>query len=225
MTEEEVVLSSKEPVRTIPVKSKAEGGGQAAVVSSTQKPTQEENNTEEEEEEEVLLSPKEPVRTIPVKSKAQEGGQAVQVPSEEPDKPTNPLKLDDPPKEREKKKTKTQGEENKEKKKRKRRRMEIGGLGYKRYVYMVLKQVHPEMGISSKAMTVLNNFMNDMFERLADEAARLSKYTGRKTMMSREIQGAVRLVLPGELGKNAVAEGTKAVSKYMSEVAKGGSKS
>ncbi|KAL0370132.1 UNVERIFIED_CONTAM: Histone H2B.2 [Sesamum angustifolium] len=81
-----------------------------------------------------------------------------------------------------------------------------------------MKQVHPEMGISSKAMTIINNLMSDMFERLAEEAARLQKYTGRRTMSSREIQGAVKLVLPGDLGKHAIAEGTKAVSNYVSHV-------
>ncbi|KAK7833517.1 uncharacterized protein LOC112016347 [Quercus suber] len=101
----------------------------------------------------------------------------------------------------------------KEKKIRKRKR---SGEGYKRYVFMVLKQVHPGMGISSKAMTIFDNLMNDMFERLASEAAKLSKYTGRMTLSSREIQGAVRLVLPGELGKHANSEGTKAVTTYIS---------
>ncbi|XP_068652706.1 probable histone H2B.3 [Aristolochia californica] len=96
-----------------------------------------------------------------------------------------------------------------------RRKRKEGGDGYKRYVFKVLKQVHPGMGVSSRAMMVLNGFMSDMFERLADEAARLSKYTGRRTLSSREVQGAVRLVLPGELGKHAIAEGTKAVSNYM----------
>merc|ERR1712050_619955 len=47
------------------------------------------------------------------------------------------------------------------------------------YIYKVLKQVHPDTGISS-----------------------------------REIQTAVRLLLPGELAKHAVSEGTKAVTKY-----------
>ncbi|BFG34560.1 hypothetical protein CerSpe_208340 [Prunus speciosa] len=72
------------------------------------------------------------------------------------------------------------------------------------------------MRVSSKGITVLNNLMNDMFERLANEAARLTKYTARKTLSSREIQGAVKLVLPGELGRHAMAEGTKAVSTYAS---------
>ncbi|CAN6477085.1 unnamed protein product [Victoria cruziana] len=63
-------------------------------------------------------------------------------------------------------------------------------------------------------MTVLNGFMADMFERLAEEASNLSKHTGKHTLSSKEIQAAVRLVLPGELGKHAVAEGSKAVTKY-----------
>ncbi|CAM8963530.1 unnamed protein product [Rhodiola kirilowii] len=92
----------------------------------------------------------------------------------------------------------------------------VDDVGYKRYMFKVLKQVHPGVGISGKAMTVLNGFMNDMFERLAVEARKLTDYTARKTMSAREIQGAVRLVLPGELGKHAVAEGTKAVTNYMS---------
>lgn len=65
-------------------------------------------------------------------------------------------------------------------------------------------------------MTILNNLMSDMFERLADEAVKLKKYTGHMTLSSREIQGAVKLVLPGELGLHAIAEGAKAVTNYMS---------
>lgn len=99
-------------------------------------------------------------------------------------------------------------------KKMKRRRKR--SASYKTYLHRVLKQVHPELGISSKAMTVLNSFVVDMLERLANEAARLLRYAGRRTMSSREVQGAVRLVLPGELGKHADAEGTKAVTNYMS---------
>jgi histone H2B len=118
------------------------------------------------------------------------------------------------PKEPEKKVKTKEGNDGKEERKRKRgRRM---GEGYQRYVYRVLKQVHPDMGISSQAMTILNNLMNDMFEKLADEAAKLKTYTGHMTLSSKEIQGAVKLVLPGELGKHAIAEGTKAVTNYIS---------
>ncbi|NWW73514.1 H2B protein, partial [Climacteris rufus] len=84
------------------------------------------------------------------------------------------------------------------------------------YIYKVLKQVHPDLTISSRAMSIMNSFVSDMFERLAAEASRLAQYGRRATLGSREVQTAVRLLLPGELAKHAVSEGTKAVTKYTS---------
>jgi len=63
-------------------------------------------------------------------------------------------------------------------------------------------------------MAIMNSFVNDTFDRLTNEAVRLSRYNKRMTLTSREIQTAVRLLLPGELAKHAVSEGTKAVTKY-----------
>merc|ERR1711883_36722 len=87
---------------------------------------------------------------------------------------------------------------------------------YKIYIYKVLKQVHPDTGISSKAMSIMNSFINDIFEKIATEASKLARYNKKPTITSREIQTAVRLILPGELAKHAVSEGTKAVTKYTS---------
>uniref|UniRef100_A0A915EN39 Histone H2B n=1 Tax=Ditylenchus dipsaci TaxID=166011 RepID=A0A915EN39_9BILA len=87
---------------------------------------------------------------------------------------------------------------------------------YSVYIYRVLKQVHPDTGISSKAMSIMNSFVSDVFERIAAEASRLAVYNKRSTISSREIQTSVRLILPGELAKHAVSEGTKAVTKYTS---------
>lgn len=77
-------------------------------------------------------------------------------------------------------------------------------------------------------MSIMNSFVNDIFgrnecsvmisflevivERIASEASRLAQYNKRQTISSREIQTAVRLLLPGELAKHAVSEGTKAVT-------------
>ena len=99
-----------------------------------------------------------------------------------------------------------------DKKKRRPRRKE----SYAIYIYKVMKQVHPDTGISSKAMNIMNSFVNDVFERIAGEASRLAHYNKKSTITSREIQTAVRLLLPGELAKHAVSEGTKAVTKYTS---------
>ncbi|KAH6589445.1 hypothetical protein BASA50_004647 [Batrachochytrium salamandrivorans] len=86
---------------------------------------------------------------------------------------------------------------------------------YSTYIYKVLKQVHPDTGISNKAMSIMNSFVNDIFERIAGEASKLASYNKRSTISSREVQTSVRLILPGELAKHAVSEGTKAVTKLL----------
>jgi histone H2B len=98
------------------------------------------------------------------------------------------------------------------KKKKRGKRIE----SFSSYIHKVLKQVHPDTGISTKSMSIMNSFINDVFERLAGEAGKLGKYNSKTTLSSREVQTAVRLVLPGELAKHAVSEGTKAVTKFTS---------
>merc|ERR1711964_207238 len=66
---------------------------------------------------------------------------------------------------------------------------------YGSYVYKVLKQVHPDLRISKKEMSTL------------------CSYAGIRTCSSRQAVAATRLVLPGELGKHAVQEGSKALAK------------
>jgi histone H2B len=85
---------------------------------------------------------------------------------------------------------------------------------YGSYIFKVLRQCHPETNISKKGMNIMNSFVNDIFERIAGEASKLAAYNKRSTITSKEVQTAVRLILPGELAKHAVSEATKAISKY-----------
>ena len=83
------------------------------------------------------------------------------------------------------------------------------------YIYKVLKQVHPEFGMSKKAMSVMNGFVFDAFDRIATEAGNMVKYNKKSTMDARAIQAACKLILPGELAKHAETEANKAVNKYI----------
>merc|ERR1711879_42388 len=65
-----------------------------------------------------------------------------------------------------------------------------------------------------RAMATMNSFIHDMANRIQAEAAALSEMRAKKSLTSREIQTATRLILPGELAKHAVSEGTKAVTKF-----------
>ncbi|KAJ7348375.1 histone-fold-containing protein [Mycena albidolilacea] len=102
-----------------------------------------------------------------------------------------------------------------EKKKRKKTRKET----YSSYIHKVLKQVHPDTGISNKAMSILNSFVNDIFERITSGASKLTQYSKKSTISSREIQTSVRLILSGELAKHAISKGTKSVTKFSSATA------
>eukprot|EP00933_Yihiella_yeosuensis_P002988 TRINITY_DN10525_c6_g2_i2.p2 TRINITY_DN10525_c6_g2~~TRINITY_DN10525_c6_g2_i2.p2 ORF type:complete len:126 (+),score=29.20 TRINITY_DN10525_c6_g2_i2:94-471(+) len=85
---------------------------------------------------------------------------------------------------------------------------------YGRYILKVLKQIHPKMRISKIAMNVMESCVQDTFERIAGEASKLCRTGKAQTITTREIQSAVRLVIPGELSRHAVQEGCKAVMVY-----------
>jgi len=98
-----------------------------------------------------------------------------------------------------------------DKKKRRKRHVQT----YSSYIYKVLKQVHKQMGISTKGMSIMNSFVSDIFERISEEASHLSKVNRRRTISSREIESAVKLIMGGELAKHATSEGRKALETYI----------
>ena len=100
----------------------------------------------------------------------------------------------------------------KEKQKIRRLRKETLGI----YIYKTLKQVHNDIGISKKSMTIMNSFINDIYEKIAMGASNLIRYNKKHTLSAREIQSAVKLLVPGELSKHAIIKGAKAVNKIAS---------
>jgi hypothetical protein len=105
-------------------------------------------------------------------------------------------------------------------------------------IYKVLKQVHPDTEMSEAGMATATSYVKQMFHNITMSAIELAQQmAGAKSceeqepawlekfakdggevmhVTSRSIQTAVRLVLPGELAKYAVGEGTKAETKYTS---------
>ncbi|TMX05036.1 hypothetical protein EJD97_003171 [Solanum chilense] len=58
---------------------------------------------------------------------------------------------------------------------------------YKNCIFKVLKEVNPDLAISSKAMGIMNNFINDIFEKLSQEFSILSRYNKKRTITTPEI--------------------------------------
>ncbi|XP_059942409.1 late histone H2B.L4-like [Mesoplodon densirostris] len=94
------------------------------------------------------------------------------------------------------------------------RRRSDGFDSFAAYFPRVLKQAHEGLSLSEEAVNVMDSFVKDMFERIANEAARLVCSSKHSTLSSGEIQTSVRLLLPGELGKHAMSKASKAVIRY-----------
>ncbi len=82
------------------------------------------------------------------------------------------------------------------------------------YIYKVLKYIANDVGISKKGMNVINSLVTDMFEQIALEGSKLVRYNKKKTLSSQDIQTAVKLLLPPDLGSHAIMEATKAINKF-----------
>ncbi len=83
------------------------------------------------------------------------------------------------------------------------------------YIYKVHKQVHPGLGISSKAIGQLNGILNDVLDRMTAKSADIARVGKKSTLSARHVQGAIPLTMGFELSKHAISEGTKAVSKFL----------
>eukprot|EP01054_Gregarina_sp_Poly1_P006436 Gregarina_sp_Poly_1__6435@NODE_343_length_9409_cov_658_993470_g287_i0_p8_GENE_NODE_343_length_9409_cov_658_993470_g287_i0NODE_343_length_9409_cov_658_993470_g287_i0_p8_ORF_typecomplete_len144_score16_94Histone/PF00125_24/3_5e20TFIID_NTD2/PF04494_15/0_27TFIID_NTD2/PF04494_15/1_3e03TFIID_20kDa/PF03847_13/2_7e03TFIID_20kDa/PF03847_13/0_46RhlB/PF12300_8/0_34_NODE_343_length_9409_cov_658_993470_g287_i014661897 len=86
---------------------------------------------------------------------------------------------------------------------------------YNSYIFKLLRQVKPDVRITSRAMSIMNSFVLDAFERIAGEAGKLCTITKKETLTSNEVRTAVQLVLQGDLAKHAILEGVQAVQTYM----------
>lgn len=82
------------------------------------------------------------------------------------------------------------------------------------YIGRVKAQVAPNNKLTGTARRQLSALMTDTFQRLANEAQTVLRVQKKATLTSREIQTAVRLLLPIKLAKHAVSEGVKAVTKF-----------
>lgn len=89
------------------------------------------------------------------------------------------------------------------------------------YIYKVLKQINPEMGVTVLSMKILNSLIEDIFYRLALESSYLVKIGGGNTLDTRCMETAAKLVLIGEqLRKHGLIEARKAINKYNAEISK-----
>ena len=64
-------------------------------------------------------------------------------------------------------------------------------------------------------MATMNSIMSDTFDNIMSEG-RMLVINGRKqTLQSQDVECAVKLLIPGELGKGSVTEGRQGLKDHM----------
>lgn len=82
------------------------------------------------------------------------------------------------------------------------------------FIYKVLKQVAADQGISKMASEEVEKINHLLIAAVMKRVNLLIAVEKRKTVKSRTIEAAIRMVLPEGLRKHAISEGTKAVTKF-----------
>ena len=85
---------------------------------------------------------------------------------------------------------------------------------YGRYIRQIMRMIRPDMQLASKTIAILDDFIMDIFLRIAREASDLANMSKRKTLMVRDIEAAIRLILVGDLIEYALLEGKKSVITF-----------
>ncbi|XP_049858630.1 histone H2B type 2-K1-like [Schistocerca gregaria] len=95
---------------------------------------------------------------------------------------------------------------------------------YARYVRSLMRTIHPRRRISKAAIAVMDSFLSDMQVRLSEEARRLCRKAGRRTLKASDVCAAVQLLLPKELAVHARREAEAALQLAAASRATAGDK-
>jgi len=98
----------------------------------------------------------------------------------------------------------------------------VGGLSagepeinFQRFINVLYKQMHPDMKVNKISRSQLNQLLNLLTSAITEKAVFLNQKNKVKTISARTIQSAIQIILPGELRKQAISNGTMAVVKYI----------
>jgi len=111
-------------------------------------------------------------------------------------------------------KTKRAKAEGEVKKKKKAPMDTVCQINFNSYIFKVLKQVHPDAGISGAAKATVNSLAKIVISKITKVTNQMVSRAAKKTLLARNVQNAVKIAFPGELAKHAISEGTKALNKY-----------
>jgi histone H3/H4 len=88
---------------------------------------------------------------------------------------------------------------------------------FETYITKLLKQVSDTNGITSNAKQQLNSCLCLIAKLISSKVIYLTEIAKKKTISEKEVKNALRIVLSGELSKNAIIQGQKAIDKFSTD--------
>jgi histone H2B len=86
---------------------------------------------------------------------------------------------------------------------------------YGSYIQKVLKNVHPDIAITKESMTVMDNILKDVYEKIVEQATKFMKVDKRQTLTEKDIQSSIKLVFHNnDLAAHAVTQADIAINKF-----------
>ncbi len=78
------------------------------------------------------------------------------------------------------------------------------------------KNVAMKLGssVSLKTKRVIDSMLRGIGNSICDEASGLARSAKRQTLTDKDVFAAIKILFPGELAQNAIADGAKAVQKF-----------
>lgn len=92
---------------------------------------------------------------------------------------------------------------------------------YEIYISKVIKQISENCGITSNAKQQLNSFLCILSKHISLVVTRLTIIGKKKTISEKEILNALSIILNGELLKNSLIEGERAIKNFKNDDKKG----
>ena len=88
---------------------------------------------------------------------------------------------------------------------------------FETYISKVLKQVAADNGITANSKQQLNSAICAIARKISVTATHLTQVSKKKTLSEKEVSNAVKIIIPGEISVNAIAEGDQSVAKFTVE--------
>ncbi|XP_055981669.1 histone H2B type F-M-like [Sorex fumeus] len=86
-------------------------------------------------------------------------------------------------------------------------------LGFASYFCRILRSIHRNLGITCQAVSILDCVVKGILQRIQEVAAQLARYAQHSIITKRDIQMAMRLLLPARLGSRFMMQDNKATSR------------